>query len=528
MSAVLGTPELDQDDDRADQAACYDEYLTSRHEPAEATAVPRNGAEPEVASQALSCSWSGASTVDWSLLHGAVTPELKAEARRRLDASRADSERDGLLRNLRDKEREWKTTFPYRQLPEPLQEWTDEGHRALKCPHDLVGVPLLAFAATAIGAKVCIEMEPGHQEPATVFCAVVARPGSKKSPASKHAKEPLRAAFNDQRQGANPEDREPSPLVTSSTVEGLHAGLSRRPDGLCYAPDELDRWFSGLGEYKSQSGSDRAFFCEAWTGEGANVLRKTAESYELARIHLCITGTIQPDVLRKLKGPHDGLLDRFLWTLPDAPLMLPSHTGVNSQTRQYVTNIFARLLTAGGTPDAPLIARMDQPATLLYRERIEDNLLLRDKERESDAIVSIIGKLDSYLARLALIDHVVRAVDDDSKVELGTVTVQSIEASWALTTYFLAQARKVHGVIHASDQHRLRERLLQWMGRHNYGVQARDLVSAGVVPTVKEADVLFRELSDLELIHGRTPPGKRKLVYYPGPSPDHATEGTTH
>ena len=73
--------------------------------------------------------------------------------------------------------------FPLEIFPHSLQEFARQVATSVGCPIDLVAVPMLAVAATAIGASRAIEAKPGWQESARIYVATVAPPGSGKSPA---------------------------------------------------------------------------------------------------------------------------------------------------------------------------------------------------------------------------------------------------------------------------------------------------------------------------------------------------------
>jgi hypothetical protein len=73
--------------------------------------------------------------------------------------------------------------FPEHVLPVCLATFVREAASALACPTDYVGVPLLAIAGAAIGASRALQIKPGWQERPCLYAAVVAPPGSAKSPA---------------------------------------------------------------------------------------------------------------------------------------------------------------------------------------------------------------------------------------------------------------------------------------------------------------------------------------------------------
>jgi Protein of unknown function (DUF3987) len=82
--------------------------------------------------------------------------------------------------------------FPVEVFPSPLRRFIWEVAEALPCPADFVGVPLLAVLGAAIGTSRVLEVKPGWREGPRLFTAVVADPGSKKSPALALVMQPVR------------------------------------------------------------------------------------------------------------------------------------------------------------------------------------------------------------------------------------------------------------------------------------------------------------------------------------------------
>lgn len=73
--------------------------------------------------------------------------------------------------------------FPVGVLPTPLARLVTEGAAALPCPVDFLGVLMLSLLGAAIGTSRVLEVKSGWHEGPRIYAAVVAEPGSKKSPA---------------------------------------------------------------------------------------------------------------------------------------------------------------------------------------------------------------------------------------------------------------------------------------------------------------------------------------------------------
>ena len=81
--------------------------------------------------------------------------------------------------------------FPVDVFPVPLARVIREGAEALPCPPEFIGVPMLAVLGGAIGTSRVVEVKLGWREGPRIYAAVVADPGSKKSPALELAMQPL-------------------------------------------------------------------------------------------------------------------------------------------------------------------------------------------------------------------------------------------------------------------------------------------------------------------------------------------------
>jgi len=81
--------------------------------------------------------------------------------------------------------------FPLEALPAAFRRAVESSARALHCPPDYLAVPLLTLAGAAIGTSCEIEIKPGWRERPCLYTAIVAPPGTKKSPALKLAATPL-------------------------------------------------------------------------------------------------------------------------------------------------------------------------------------------------------------------------------------------------------------------------------------------------------------------------------------------------
>jgi hypothetical protein len=73
--------------------------------------------------------------------------------------------------------------FPVEVYPDVVSRFVLEGAGALHCPPDYLAVPVLVGAGVALGAARALAVKGSHVQRGNVYAAVVASPGSMKSPA---------------------------------------------------------------------------------------------------------------------------------------------------------------------------------------------------------------------------------------------------------------------------------------------------------------------------------------------------------
>ena len=267
--------------------------------------------------------------------------------------------------------------FPTDALPKPIARLVTEAAAAHGCPPDAVGLAALVATGAAIGNSRVIQPKKDWSEGATIFAAVIADPGEKKTPALKVALEPAKKAQAvlkeeysreedehkrekreyevDKRDAAKqglpapPPPREPTmgrTLVEDTTVERLAGIQSENPRGVVVIKDELSGWARAMDQYKQGGrGADRQFWLSAWSNSYVSVDRKSQpHPLIVSRPFVGLFGAIQPGVLPELgDGREDGLLDRFLFAYPDAELSGWSDDEISEKAESSYASLYAKL-----------------------------------------------------------------------------------------------------------------------------------------------------------------------------------------
>jgi putative DNA primase/helicase len=283
--------------------------------------------------------------------------------------------------------------------------------------------------------------------------------------------------------------------TNDATIQKLGELLQDNPTGLLLYRDELSGWLSSL----TQEGrnEDRAFFLEAWNGDGAYTFDRIGRgTVHVQGLCLSILGGIQPGKVAKYVyeaseggDNDDGLLQRFqllVWPTHD-----PDWTNVdrapNSDARRLVERLYAQLAqfdpeSLGASTDEfqPIPAfRFSADAQDLFDTwRADLEVRLRSEPPLPPAFESHLAKYRSLMPSLALIFHLVARIptgEGSSDVSLAAAT---LAAAWC--EFLEAHAQKVYaGVLHKDLQaaHALAEKIRS--GAVVDGQTVRDLYRNG-------------------------------------------------
>ena len=245
--------------------------------------------------------------------------------------------------------------FPEAVLPTPLATFVREAASALACPSDYIGVPLLAICWCGYWSQPgAYEIKPGWQERPCLYAAIVAPPGSAKSPALKLVASPIYAeqarlrTIHDRQKTAHEENEAKSAkpklstiYVPDITIEALAGVLLANPRGVALIRDELTAWVTAMDQYRAKGrGSDRQFYLATWAGEPVFVHRKTQEDGPVFVPHpfMTVIRCVPPDLLSRLRGERqvsDGFFDRILFSYPEpAPVIGETWLCVSDEVRR--------------------------------------------------------------------------------------------------------------------------------------------------------------------------------------------------
>jgi hypothetical protein len=355
--------------------------------------------------------------------------------------------------------------FPVAMLPRPLRRFVVEAAIALDCPSDLVAMPLLAELSGVAGNRYSVALKGGWTQRPILWVAVVAHPGSAKTPAQDAAQVPLEAlqreahernradlliyeqglaawqATEKQSRGEKPQRPEEEHFYTTdSTIEAvarmLGADGSRTP-GFVVIRDELVGWVRGFDAYKAGRGGERQAWLSLWAGKGFKSDRAGRESYFVPEPAVSVCGGIQPDALATLQaeaGQRDGFLERFCWVYPDTRPMRWTDGIISQQARDTITGIFRNLRAAG----APGVVGLAPAARWMFRAWVNENA--DAQERVVGLLRGVYAKLPNQAARLALALHL---AEHSANPTTSLLSAEMMANALALVEYLRAHAHRV-------------------------------------------------------------------------------------
>lgn len=400
-----------------------------------------------------------------------------------------------------------------RLLPAVFAPWVDDISERAQCPPDFVGVAAVVEAGAVIGRRLTIRPKRHDDWTVVpnLWGMVIGRPGIMKSPALHEALRPLGRVIGDAREAHTaamaehafrkaeaevrreavkqrlkeavkrelPTDEikaafeateyvtptERRYLVNDSTVEKLGELLNLNPNGLLLFRDELAGFLRTMEREGHEN--DRAFYCEAWNGSGSYTYDRIGRgTLRIEAACLSVLGGMQPGPLAAYlretfgDGGDDGLIQRFqLMVYPDVATEWRNvDRWPDSDARRRVVEVFqalARLapsdLTAhegAGSDESPFLRFTPEAQDRFDAWRIGHERALRSAD-EHPVVVSHLSKFRSLLPSLALIFHLVDAVDRGTG---GPVPAEAVERAVEWCAYLEAHARRVYESVTASAQ----------------------------------------------------------------------------
>jgi hypothetical protein len=409
--------------------------------------------------------------------------------------------------------------FPIDFLPGRLADFVSDVTHRMQCPMDIVGIPLIIAAATAIGKgfRLAPKAKDDWTERACLWGGLILPIGSMKSPGFAKALRPLRELQSDfhrlherevaeyeeklelaeyaetawkadcrkaQKDGLSmPEKPEAAQLpqvpkltrllVGDVTQEALVDLINESPRGLLQFRDEMSAWFDSFNQYRP--GADRQFYLECHAG-GPFIKDRRLESISIDHLYLNICGGIQPDIVRKALagGDLDGMTARFsllVWPDPHKTFEYvedPPNAAAQNTTTEVIKDLY-RLDPKGffgsRAPYKVREFRFDDPAQRIFTTWYTKHEIAVRNDEDAVGLKAQFRKYSGLFARLAIVHHLIRYTlkDTTSAVEVDKKTALAVQAF--IDHYLKPQAHRIHNHLGGNPIRDNARRIAAWIAK---------------------------------------------------------------
>lgn len=376
--------------------------------------------------------------------------------------------------------------FPEELFGDFWSNWIKQSAESKSCPVDYTAAGLLCVASTLIGNAIWASAWNGWNEPPILWLACVGKPSSGKSPGLDSAVSILRKLQAEKIQhfranrgsqdkdvevskrhrkiweqslqkaieaGEIPPDlpeqakepKRPSPprlFTTDATAEAIVHRLLQNPKGLLLIRDELAGWISMMDKYSGNSGSDRAFWLEAYGGRSYCVdrVKHLDELISISHASVSILGSIQPDRLQTLffKGDDDGLSSRFNYIWPDSmppkrPVSVPDDTFALIALRRL--DQLTLQIDDSGIESSPFFLPLSEEGAQLLQDFREKNYV--KQESATGLYLSYLGKQPGLVLRLSLIFELLWHCANPSATSISEISKSAVVAGCQFISEYL-------------------------------------------------------------------------------------------
>ena len=490
-------------------------------------------------------SWSGAKGIDDALIAdeelkehwGEKGEQLLTQLSNQLSGKSSSSHSQDLVVE----------PFPVEVFPPVLQEFISTVSSGLPCPPDFVAFPMLIVAGSVVGATRAIELLEGWEEMPSIYGCIVAPPASRKTPADKIV---VRTPINDIQSSLDEihqaqrkvwlhemneykvklgvykavlkeyfeaypggkkidgTDAPPAPSAPESpgsepvgetldtsdtTIESLCQNLGTSLRGILVRHDELSAWRKGLNLYRGGNGIDLQYYLSFWSSAPITIHRKGAkDAIRVKKPFVSLFGWIQPDRVGELgdkEGKRDGLIDRFLFSIPKAETV-PSlnKAGIPRSALEVWRRVIQGLRTLSWADDKlkrGKVLKLSSEASEFFHIWHEGHRSECLSPSFQSDLEGPYGKFPAYMGRLSLILHLLRQVLFDLSISNEPVSHDEVElidvqGAAALIKYFKSHALACYKKMDWDSEHRRIKDLVKWMRAEKGGrATAREIYSSG-------------------------------------------------
>jgi hypothetical protein len=400
--------------------------------------------------------------------------------------------------------------FPVDALPEWVANMVSGVAVETQTPPDIPGTIALATLSAAAGGRIAVEVRAGWDEPANLYCAAVAEPGTRKSAVYRALTSPLYAAervlnevvqqerYEREAERVRLEQAEKvarDKLLKDSGPEALKAAADAAREleefGIPQAlqlvtgdvsPEECISILDAQdGRLAIMSAEGRVFdiitgrysngepclspFLEGHAGDPLRVNRRGRYEY-IERPALTIGVCIQPAVLQwiaskpRLRG--QGLLARFLYAVPPdlVGYRASEPPAIGTEVRSTYEGTLKAMVLSLSEWDEPMALMLADPARKVvidYLEMIEPRLR---PDGDLYGVRDWAAKLAGAVVRLAALMHIAGHLKDGYR---EPVTEDSMRQAARLGDYYTMHALAAFGAMSTGPHLGLAGAILGWL-----------------------------------------------------------------
>ncbi len=410
--------------------------------------------------------------------------------------------------------------FPVGLLPETVSRFVTEVGAANGCDPAGVSIAALVALATAVGNSRRLRLKHGWIFPGILWGMLIARKGSIKSWALAPAMEPLEQRQKEyhrrhkiekaeydrkrneymmltpaQRRKAPPFDlKEPvlkRVLAKEATEQKLFKDCAENIRGFCLFSDELTTLLCGMGQYSKDGGNAQSLYNSLYNGQGIENER-LGESRYAPLAFVTIIGGIQPGMARRCldaKSFESGFASRFLLVAPPIKVAKWTRQVVSEEAESEYRRLIDALLdlemepqygsptvVSEWSPDGdtsvsvttvpefpedyrPVLVEVSPEAEAEYAA-FYDRTGIEMEELSDDNLRGAFEKIRTFVARIALVIHVTRAVEQrisrdedpsvapwsrkDGRINELECDLESMKVAVELGEWFKYETRRVY------------------------------------------------------------------------------------
>ena len=355
--------------------------------------------------------------------------------------------------------------FPEDIFPNKLKTALNNLSNAFSVEHELIYSASLVVISSAIGTKVTVAAKRAYKTYLSLWLAVIANTGQKKTPVLSAISKILYDIQNEliikfdkevqiykqqldlynKNKQINPSAKEPTApapyattITTDPTIEALTERLNDSPNGILRLNDELKVLIDGFDKYKGKKSGEEEIYLSIFNNTPIKIDRVQKTIY-VKTPYLSLLGGIQPHKLREAftSGSfNDGFSARFLFYSKDH---ISRKLNRDDWTEQDA-NEWSSLITALYNAKVSCEFYLGDEA---WNEFMKFNLYLDILSQYSpERFKGFPIKIETYSLRFAGIIHVLK-IYYEIESDKNFISKETMQMAIDLSNYFLYQASKM-------------------------------------------------------------------------------------